>query len=110
MCCGSGDIQMGMGGVSFPYNTPCNTLGIGDPIPAGMHGRPGSGDIFSVMAWGRPFGKPGPYRHFGGRPTRNKPPHPRPNTAKFVTRGTSTPNMAPRPLLVPLSPTSGKKR
>ena len=101
---------MGMGGVSFPYNTPCNTLGVGDPVPAGIHGRPGSGDIFSVMAWGRPFGKPGPYRQFGGKtskPSRQRQQRP---SNKFVTQGTSTPNMSPRPLLVPLSPGTGKKR
>ena len=28
------------------FNTPMNTNGIGDPVPAGSHGQSGSGDRF----------------------------------------------------------------
>ena len=35
MCCiGSGDC---FGGVGSPMNTPMNTLGVGDMVPAGQH-------------------------------------------------------------------------
>ena len=42
-CCGSGDC---FGGVSMPYNTPMNTIGVGDVIAPGPNGQLGSGDLF----------------------------------------------------------------
>jgi len=43
--CGGGDFFGGsdFGGVTSPYNTPYNTIGIGDPVPATFHSC-GSGD------------------------------------------------------------------
>lgn len=92
---GSGDAFGGeFGGTGGCYNTPYNTLGVGDLVPAGTHEL---GNDFRQMTMGWPVKKP--------RQNRKKNGNKRPSYRPFVSQGTSSGyDMSPRPLFVPHNP------
>ena len=94
MCCiGSGDC---FGGVGTPMNTPMNTLGVGDFVPAGQHNL--GNDFSQQPVVGRRQRK-----NITAIATKRQAQMP------FVTPGTNNgfSSMTPRPLYVP---TGGPRR
>ena len=89
-----------IGGAGSPcYNTPMNTMGMGDVVPP-CGCRMGSGDLFPVLGIGRKRNMPAMFP-----PSSTTARKPKKTQKSFKSYGTSNATarmMAPRPLIVPI--------
>lgn len=88
-----------IGGAGGPcYNTPMNTMGMGDVVPP-CGGRLGSGDLFPILGLGKKRGMPAMFPPSSpSRKPKNAPKSPK----SYGTSNATARLMAPRPLIVPI--------
>ncbi len=94
--CFSGDA---FGGAYGCYNTPMNTVGVGDLVPAGIDKL--GNDFRQMGIFFNQQGKKNKKQNFQNR----RKPASAPKTQPFVSRGSNSGyDMSPKPLFVPYNP------